>query len=244
VNARTLAEIICSNRREKMRLRKIIKLSVILLIVLVMTACRNDDKHQLLQERIDELEKKVLELNFSIDEMSAFNIDLQDILLEKENQLRLFETSKDFDSSLSNSNVDGHFGPFHQSVWGESGHLYSGYIKTIFQRIFFKEDYYWIEGGKVEYNPIENLLLREEFNNNLLGLKFKNEINSKVTSLPDNISEVWLFSLDDESNSIFLLDINEIWYSYKVLDSNLKADFRVFRSILESYDEWIKDSIK
>jgi len=217
----------------------VIRIITFAVIILAVTACESASDDNLSQEKIFELENKIQELQSTNDNLQTLNSELEDKLLEEDAELSNLRSSLDFDLDLINSNIEEHYGAFNQGVWGENGHTHSGYIKTILQRLFYTQDYWWVEGGKVENNPVENMLLKEEFRDHLLGIKFVNPISSKVKSFPLNIKEVALYAKEN-NNKVFILDDGNKWYTYNILgDTHLKTDFNLLHLIIKSYNEWL-----
>jgi hypothetical protein len=225
------------------QVRNFLKTITSIVLILSITACEADPKDHLLHEKMVLYENKINELQTEMDVIKVQNLEQQEVLSQKESELTILKNSIDFDLMLTNSNIEDYYGSFNEGLWGVGGHLYSGYIKTIYQRLLFKENYLWMEGGKIDFNPIEKYLHSEQSQNHLFGLRFVNPVTSKVNSFPQNIKEVWLYGLND-NNKVFILNKDVQWFAYDIYDSNLKADFRVLQSILKSYDEWLKDSVR
>jgi hypothetical protein len=216
----------------------VIRIITFAVVILAVTACESTTDDNLTQKKIIELENKIQELLLLNDNLQTLNSELRDKKLEKDAELSNIRGSLDFDLDLINSNIEEHYGAFNQGVWGVYGHTHSGYIKTILNRLFYTQDYWWVEGGRVENNPVENMLFKEEFMDHLLGIKFVNPISSKVKSFPPNIKEVVLYA--KENNKVFMLDDENKWYEYNILgDNHLKTDFNLLHLIIESYNEWL-----
>lgn len=220
-----------------MQVRSFLKAAASLVIILSITACEatSKDKDHSLQEKISRLESQIYELQSAMDVLKLKNLEQQNIMIQKDTDINSLKNSLEFDPGLMNSNIESHYGAFNQGVWG--AHIYSGYMKTLFQRIFFKEDYLWMEGGKVDVNPVEKYMFVEQSRNHLLGLRFVTPVTSKVNSFPQSIKETWLYGTSN-NNKVFILSHDNQWFAYDIYDSSVKADFMVLQLLLNSYEEW------
>lgn len=226
-----------------MKVRFFLKAIASLVIILSITACEaaSKDQDQLLHEKISHLESQLNELQSAMDVFKLKNFEQQNKLIQKDMEINNLKSSLEFDPGLMNSNIESHYRAFNQGVWG--AHIYSGYIKTLFQRVFFKEDYLWMEGGKVDVNPVEKYMFSEQFRNHLLGLRFVTPVTSKVNTFPQSIKETWLYG-SSNNNKVFILSHDNQWFAYDIYDSSVKADFMVLQLILKLYEEWIKESVR
>lgn len=217
-------------------MRNALKMIALTAVIFAIAACDSVTNNHSLSD--DVLEDRIHELQSMNSELEAKISELESKLLEKEAEIENLHSSIDFDPALNHSNIESHYGAFDQGLWGESGHIYSGYIKTILHRLFYLSDYLWVEGGEVEENPVEDLLLNEQFENHLLGITFVNPISVKAEVFPNKIKEVVLYAKEG-INKVFILNHEQKWHAYEVLDSQLNIDFKILQLIREAYTEWI-----
>jgi hypothetical protein len=200
------------------------------LLSILLSACSDDE----LAKKNKSLELELSNANKKIDEEKQI-ITNQNSQIDKFLNQDKFALKDGIDNSILEENVDYYEG----ARWSSDVFLYSGYIRAMLQRTLFDNNYIAIKGSKIDVNPVENLIGREEMKRKIIGIKFIKPISSKVNALPNDIQEVWYSTNPTNSkHNIFLITSNKEFYSYEVQDDNLIHDFEILNSILTSFDKY------